>query len=179
LNDIESSLFPLSASHRSYLLEVIFFSIDTSKLCNYFHFELALAPKTRVMDELLCPIIIYTPPTDISFSAGHDVSIHRDDYVFTAAQINSTVSTFRYPIELNVVDSTTLSVEIGFNFLANDFRLFLRDHNGFITHTGQPRGSEDRDSYINFYHFLRAQLDPGESLSRVRCAMALIDDDDY
>lgn len=161
MQEMESGLFFLPATSVKYLLEVKYFKIDTTKPCNYFRFELATKPREKVLQELLCPINVATPPTDITFASGIDVDIHRDDYVFSAAMINSTARTFRYSIHLNVRDKTTLSAEIGFNFLANDFRLVLRNGERVVLHNSRVRGNANSNSYINFYHTLRAELQPG------------------
>jgi hypothetical protein len=161
MQEIESGLFFLPGSANKHLLEVTYFRIDATKECNYYHFELAAKPRTKVLQDLLCPINTNTPPADITFTAGNDVDIHRDDYVFNAALINSTQRTFRYSTQLNVRDKTTFSAEIGFNFLSNDFRMLLRDSNNVVIHNSKVRGVSGRNSYINFYHYLRAELLPG------------------
>jgi hypothetical protein len=161
MQSIESSLFFIPASTNKHLLEVTYFRIDESKPCNYFHFGLASKPRSKVLQDLLCPINVNSPPVDLTFAAGNDVDVHSDDYVFNAALINSTQRTFRYSTQLNVRDKTTFSAEIGFNFLANDFRLALRDANNVVIHTSKVRGTSNSNSYINFYHYLRAELQPG------------------
>ncbi len=125
MEEVESSLFLLPAAKNSsdpYMLELIFFRVNKDKPCNYFHFELASKPKAIVEQELLCPVKQDRPPASISFGFENDVNIHGDSFVFSSAQMNNS-NTFRHRTRLIVNDKTLVFAEIGYNFLANDFRL--------------------------------------------------------
>lgn len=158
----ESSLFLLKKQSAPYLLDVSYFSIDTSKPCNYFVFMLEMKPVAKVYGELACPAML---PLSLSKSLTLSSENQLDSdgiYVFTKSQVEHSMvnKKFRYRITLHVEDTTLFFVDIAFDFLANDFHLSLSDNQEQLLQRGQMRAGEPGEDFT-MHNSLVAPLAPG------------------
>jgi hypothetical protein len=160
--DVESALWKLEPQSDDYLLDVFIFNVFESKeTCPHFHFELAMKTNTTIQEELKCPAQLpaeEVPPPSVNINGF--VLQFRNDYVFTKERIeaNTRSNTFTYRITLRVFSNTTFMASISYDFLANDFRLNLRDSNGQLLVAGTHDANENRDNYFNFMNTVTAYL---------------------
>ena len=113
--------------------------------------------------ELTCPNPIPTPEVPPPSILVDDVVWVDDSFVFTSDRIegNTVNDVFVYRMTINAPSNSTILSSIGYDFLANNFALVLRDRTGAEIQRGYSDGSDNRDDYINFENFLYAVIDPG------------------
>eukprot|EP01114_Cavostelium_apophysatum_P014626 TRINITY_DN383_c0_g1_i1.p1 TRINITY_DN383_c0_g1~~TRINITY_DN383_c0_g1_i1.p1 ORF type:complete len:3487 (+),score=923.94 TRINITY_DN383_c0_g1_i1:225-10685(+) len=161
----ESAVTFMKAQGAPAVINIHVFHLDPAFPCPSFYFEMAMRPASVVRQELLCPITLpaqEVPPAIIDFSQD----IYSDDYIFTKSRILGNVNRgkFRYRMTLRASTNTTFAAEIGFDFLANDFSLELRETGSDtqLLSQGESYASDDRDDYFNFINRLEAEIAPGD-----------------
>eukprot|EP01119_Soliformovum_irregulare_P024045 TRINITY_DN853_c0_g1_i1.p1 TRINITY_DN853_c0_g1~~TRINITY_DN853_c0_g1_i1.p1 ORF type:complete len:3439 (+),score=826.93 TRINITY_DN853_c0_g1_i1:91-10407(+) len=167
-DEVESKVILLTppAGRNIFLLDVYYFKIVSSveEPCPSYYFEMAMKPVTTVQQELACPNVLPNPQVPAPYyDLRDDVYEFNDNLIFTRNRIvaNTVNNVFTYRITLNVRSNTTIFAAIGYDFLANDFRLRLSDANNSIVSLGSPSGVENRDEYFNFYNLLLGEINPG------------------
>lgn len=166
VDSVETKLWHFVPQTAPYLLDIYYFYINPNDPCPTYTLQIAIRTETQVANELLCPQILPSPEVP---SAVYDVTgivwEHNDNYYFTNERIqgNTFRNIFTYRILLNVLSNATLYTSVGFDFLANDFRLYLRTaSDSSILASGYPSVPSNADSYINFYNGLFYSLTPGQ-----------------
>jgi len=157
-DEVESALWSISASANDYALALHLYEYQSqAETCPYYQFELALKTIDRVEDELLCPSTLPAPltPTQTVEVDHQPYSQFSDQFYFTKDFIddwfkgheNSKV--FEYPISINLHQNCSFRALVEFDFLANDFRLVLKQAGSSVANSlfGLPESS---DSYLNF-----------------------------
>lgn len=163
---IETKLLSFEPQEEPYLLSIYYFRIDTVNPCPRYSLEIAIKTSDQLQNELLCPQILPDPevPPPVYDITGL-VWEHNENYYFTNERIqgNTYRNRFTYRILLNVLSNSTLYASVGFDFLANDFRVILRRAADTATTlaVGFPAGSENQGTYINFYNGIFYSLVPG------------------
>eukprot|EP01116_Phalansterium_solitarium_P020047 TRINITY_DN57_c0_g1_i6.p1 TRINITY_DN57_c0_g1~~TRINITY_DN57_c0_g1_i6.p1 ORF type:complete len:3361 (+),score=947.88 TRINITY_DN57_c0_g1_i6:1118-11200(+) len=176
VDSVESALVRLAPQPGSYALDVYVFRVSPDSSCPVITFEVAIKSVTTVQNELLCPTVMpnpAVPPSYVSVVGAQQEVYIFDDFVFTQQfiQQNTFGGDFRYRITINVGVNTTLMASIGFDFLANNFRLVLLDINQRIIVNGQPWSTAEADDYFNFYNLLMADVPPGTYFLDIREAL--------
>eukprot|EP01132_Coremiostelium_polycephalum_P004201 gene4201-5258_t len=170
----EGSLWRIEPQANPYSLEVKFFVINKKQPCNRFRLDLAIKNADNVAKSLLCPSILpnevdQVPPETIEFPHGKDVNIGSEKYLFTKRRIdeniNKDTNIFRYRISLEAQAPTLLFAQIGFDFLANDFNLYLysRRDNGQVVkiYDGVDQIPTSTDPKFNFLNVVTKNLTAG------------------
>jgi hypothetical protein len=170
--DTESALLLLQPQTAPYLLNLYFFAIDGAVRCRRFTLELAIRPVAVVHNELRCPVPLpneasHVPPQTMVFDSTR--TIGNDSYYFTSDHVarNSTTSwfetTFRYRMAVSAPTGATLRARVGFDFLANNFKLQLVDAaSSDVVAYGVSRATGDRSTFINFGNSLRFDIAAGK-----------------
>jgi hypothetical protein len=127
--EVESAIVKLDPQQEDYLLDLYFFRVNHNVECPAFHFEFAMKPVETVRQELLCPNPL--PAVEVpqpAYTIRSDTWVS-DEFLFTRSRINANTvnGIFTYRITLTIVSNTTLYSSIGYDFLANDFQITLRD----------------------------------------------------
>jgi len=161
--NIESVLLSLTAQEELFLLKIDFFRVADIE-CETFEFELAMKPKAVAQDEVLCPEML---PFSIrtSFSLGVEPVTYSIESIFSAAVVagHTSFSKFSFPITLEVTLATVINVDIGYDFLVNDFRLSIvtADTQALVV-AGIASGDQAENTYVNFHNTItNALLEPG------------------
>eukprot|EP01105_Mastigella_eilhardi_P007211 TRINITY_DN18721_c0_g1_i1.p1 TRINITY_DN18721_c0_g1~~TRINITY_DN18721_c0_g1_i1.p1 ORF type:complete len:3503 (-),score=850.93 TRINITY_DN18721_c0_g1_i1:100-10434(-) len=170
VDEMESALWTVNPQNvlAPYDLRVSIFRTDSSFTCNYFHFEFALKTVSTVQRQIVCgtlpPEEQRVPPADITNPSTY-YEISSDNYVFTKAFVESHTSRnlFRYRMALQITGANvSLVSNMRYDFLINEYVLYLRSQSGQLLVHGLSDGSYNRGSYYNFINTLQYKLDAGQ-----------------
>lgn len=164
VDSVESSLLALNTQTIPYELDVYLYDLNTDQLCPTFEFELAIKTQATVQSELQCPNVMPSPEVPPSyFNLASDVDLSAE-YIFSKSRVESNTvgDVFTYRITLSVpFNGTVVMAAIGYDFLANDFRLKLSDDDGDVQLWGSLGGIQNREDYYNFYSTVYVSLATG------------------
>eukprot|EP01091_Cochliopodium_minus_P008899 TRINITY_DN2090_c0_g1_i1.p1 TRINITY_DN2090_c0_g1~~TRINITY_DN2090_c0_g1_i1.p1 ORF type:complete len:3438 (-),score=854.08 TRINITY_DN2090_c0_g1_i1:40-10353(-) len=163
-------LQPLVGDNYTLSIHSYFVSTDLSP-CSFFKFEFALAPLTKVIDDMACPVAFpdpEVPPEIINFYPASVVVLNSAEYIFSHQRVEqyqalhpSTPNKYVYDMQLVVHAPTLMAGMISFNFLENDFNLAIRNTNSQTVATGSLFDVNERGSFYNFASQVYAHLSPG------------------
>ena len=166
-SSVESSLFYMPNQTSPYLLDLFFFDIVSDPdTCPTFHFELAIKTVESIQSELVCPSPLPVPEVPNPSIVVNDVVWIDDEFIFTSDRIAGNTNDwgeFTYRLTITTPTNMTIFSSIGYDFLANDYKLSISDSaNGQQVYAnGYYDGTDDRSDYINFENYLFAELPAG------------------
>ena len=139
--------------------------------CNYFKFEFALEPLTKLYDQISCPITFpdpEVPPEIINFYPQSTVILNNAQYLFSHQRIHQYIQThpgssneFIYTIQFVVHAPSVVSGMLSFNFLHADFNIRIMDSSYRLLTTGTLFDINERGSLFNFGSQFNTNFEPG------------------
>eukprot|EP00698_Gefionella_okellyi_P002655 TRINITY_DN1249_c0_g1_i1.p1 TRINITY_DN1249_c0_g1~~TRINITY_DN1249_c0_g1_i1.p1 ORF type:complete len:2848 (+),score=450.11 TRINITY_DN1249_c0_g1_i1:2019-10562(+) len=148
----------------AYQLVVYYYTVPAGMACAHYTFEMAIDTVDSVKAQHICSHVSASLPSSVRLTSDAPISLFGENYQFTNRQIRNQTQggIFRYVIPLIVTEgNATVQAFIGFNFLANNFRLMIVDSQETTVASGISAALADRDAHINFQNTLTGILVSG------------------